>query len=472
VAKGLEVDWVVIRVNTVRRGIIVAGTAIMAAALIAFAYTRINPPPNVEARRAVERAQAAQERVAESPQPERLAQEIAEATSKLEDAHTALAAEQWEQATQLAQASRTMFESILGVDKRGVAGAGQIHSFKGQVEVERAGASGFVEATQGMKVFNGDFIQTGRNGTAEILFNDGSLYRISPNSLLEIHQPATRVGSSEGGTVKMVNGTINVYTSSSASTVKTDTTETRVDGDSRVAVDVGTGEETRVSTYSGKATVKNPKGQQMIITSREEVVATATGDFSPKKAIPAPPVPLEPINREFDMTRHPIIELKWKVTDAESVYLQVSRTKRFYPDQLDVDAMTPRLNGARLQAMAPGTYFWRVATGSPERRISEWSAAERFQILAPGRRHALEDQIPPRLENVQVQQHGNVIIIDGITEVGASVTINSEPVGVGSDGYFSKTIELTQEGRNQIVVIATDSAGNRSDSTHTVFVEF
>ena len=119
-------------------------------------------------------------------------------------------------------------------------------------------------------------------------------------------------------------------------------------------------------------------------------------------------MPLEPINREFNMTRHPIIELKWKANDAESVYLQVSRSKRFYPDQLDIDTMTPRLNGARLQALAPGTYFWRVASGSPERRVSEWSAAERFEIVAPGRRHSLEDQIPPPLENVQIQQHGNV----------------------------------------------------------------
>jgi hypothetical protein len=293
--------------------------------------------------------------------------------------------------------------------------------------------------------------------------------------LLEIHQPARTAAAgsaSGGGTIKMVNGTIDIYSGGLGSTVKTETTETRVDSDSRVAVDVGEDDETRVATYTGSATVKNPQGEEMVISSREEVVANPQGNFSPKQTIPSPPIPIEPINREFDIVRHPVIELKWKTPDAEAVYLQVSRSNRFYPDQLDVDAISPGISGAHLQAVHPGTYYWRVASGTLERQVSEWSAHQRFQILTPGRRSALNDRIPPPLNNVQVQQLGNVIIIEGETEVGATVTINAEPVGLEANGSFRKTIELTTEGRNEIVIVATDSAGNKEDYRQTVYVEF
>ncbi len=137
---------------------------------------------------------------------------------------------------------------------------GQFFSIIGRVEVQRAGQTLWESAHHKQPVFNGDFVRTGRDGNAEILFADGSLYRISPDSLLEIHN---QLSQESPGTVKMVVGRINVYTSGTPSTVTTDSVETEIERDSRVAVDVaGDGQETTVAAFQGSATVRNTQGRQ------------------------------------------------------------------------------------------------------------------------------------------------------------------------------------------------------------------
>ena len=66
---------------------------------------------------------------------------------------------------------------------------------------------------------------------------------------------------------------------------------------------------------------------------------------------------------------------------------------------------------------------------------------------------------------------GNLILIQGSTEPGATVAINGEPVEVGGDGTFRKTIQLNREGVNTIVVRAADPAGNAAEVSKQVFVE-
>ena len=84
---------------------------------------------------------------------------------------------------------------------------------EGDVSVQTAGHSSFEGAKQRQSLFDGDFIKTGRTGSAEIMFSDGTLYTVRPGSLFEVRRPASAdVGGSQ---VKMVSGAVNVYTSAS-----------------------------------------------------------------------------------------------------------------------------------------------------------------------------------------------------------------------------------------------------------------
>jgi hypothetical protein len=66
---------------------------------------------------------------------------------------------------------------------------------------------------------------------------------------------------------------------------------------------------------------------------------------------------------------------------------------------------------------------------------------------------------------------GNFFLVQGLTEPGATVTVNGETVNVGGDGTFKKAVALTREGWNTIVIRATDPAGNTTEDRKTVFVE-
>ena len=124
-----------------------------------------------------------------------------------------------------------------------------------------------------------------------------------------------------------------------------------------------------------------------------------------------------------------------------------------------------------MEAITAGTYFWRLATVEPDDVRSEWSAVRRFRVFASDRQSLLEDHTPPDLEINPLQQLGRLFIVRGHTEPGATVTINGELVEVDGEGRFDKTVELTGDGWNDLVLAAVDPSGNRTERRERVFVE-
>jgi hypothetical protein len=476
VARGIELDWVVIRVNTIKRIAAMAATGVVAASLVVLAYLRLNLPPDVRAKKAIERAQSSYEEILKQPIPDGWAGEVGQAKIQLDNAQTAYADELWEEAVAGANDARSRFEALMGAGKHELVGVGQFFSLEGRVTVQRAGKGVWDVAQQRMPVFNGDFVRSSRDGTAEILFVDGSLYRLAPNSLLEIHHQQK---TDRPSAVKMLVGQVNVYTSSSGSTITTGAdeepqTEVEVGRESQVAVGISERDKsTTIATYEGGARVRNPRGETLDVGSREQVVAVADGSFTEKKRIPDPPQPIAPLNNAgFEMEQHSEVELSWRRgSRASQVHLQVNRSKRFLEDEMDVDAEHLGKDSARLQAIAPGTYYWRIATVEPGGVRSEWSAVRRFRIYSSDRKSLLSDSTPPVLDVSPPHQLGHIIIVEGRTEVGATVTINGEPVELDGRGQFRKTVEVLGEGWNDVVIAAVDPSGNRSERREKVFVE-
>jgi hypothetical protein len=431
VARGLELDWIVIRVQPLRTLLAVVTVGCIAAALVFFAYKSLNLPPQARA-------------------------------SFIDG--------RWEEAETLADGARRRFEALAGAGGE-LVGAGKFFSLEGRVEVQRAGQTEWEGGSEQQSVFNGDFVRTGRDGEAEILFADGSLYRIAPNSLLEIHNEMSPESS---GTVKMVVGRINVYTSGTPSTVTTDTARTEIDRDSRVAVDVAAeDQETRVATFQGSARIRSTRGDEIVINEREAVAAKAGGTITEKQQIPAAPLLISPQNNVgFDVGGQKVIELAWRGRPGSgTVHLQVGRSKNFDSTQLEVDAPDLARDKVRIKLVSPGTYFWRVACRSRDSLSSEWSAARRFRVYSSVDNEVAEDTTPPELTIDPPQQLGRMFIIEGSTEVGATITINGERVELGVAGTFRKTVEMFKEGWNDIVIVATDPSGNRSEHRERVFVE-
>jgi len=471
-ARGITLDWAYIHVRTVRRLLAVAGLVAVMAVILALGYRHVNPSAEVRARRAVEYAEHTRKQVIDAVDSDTERETVRQADGELDGAREAFSYQRWVEAEEMATAAGDRYGALLERHQGQGGGVGHFYTIDGRVQIQRTGEAEWESAHLRMPVFNGDFVRTGRDGSAEILFVDGSLYRIEQNSLLEIHHRPSDDAST--GTVRMVVGRINVYTSDEPSMVSTDHANAEIQRKSKVAVDVDEEvHQTRVSAYEGSARIRNAAGGEVWVGDREEVAAGADGRFSEKRSIPEPPLPIEPHNNAgYELSRNQVIQLQWRRSiPGSSVHLQVSRSHRFLEDETDVDTERLDKDSVRLQMVSPGTYFWRIATQDSQGVTSEWSAVRRFRIYSSSRQSLLQDQTPPALEVSPPQQLGHLFIVRGRTEVGASVTINGEFVELDSDGNFSKTVELAKDGWNDLVIASVDPSGNRTERRERVFVE-
>ncbi len=471
-ARVIVLDWVVVRIITIRKVVTVGLIVVLAAVLLAVLHYRMNPTPDVAAKRSLVRAERARVRALDRELPETWRGELNQATGQLESARLAYTEEDFPQALEMADFARVRFDALAGVGRNNMIGAGQFHGVHGRVTIQRAGRSGWDPAELQMPVFNGDFVKTGRDGLAEILFVDGTLFRVTPNSLLEIHQPDSVTRDS--GAVKMVVGRINVITGRSRSIVATDTVQTQIERDSRVAVDVpGDYNKTVVSAFAGGATLESSSGRTLRVGNREQVETLGEGEFSTKRRIPKAPVPLEPMNNAgFDLRADGIISLRWsKVSGTSGTHLQVSRDKSFQGAGLDVDSGVLKGTTARLQAIHPGTFFWRVASVNDSGLASEWSSVRRFRVYSPEYHQVIRDLEPPDLRLVPIRQLGHLFIVEGQTEAGATITINDETVETDRQGHFQRTVEVRNFGWNDVVIRSTDPSGNHTERRERVYLE-
>ena len=70
-----------------------------------------------------------------------------------------------------------------------------------------------------------------------------------------------------------------------------------------------------------------------------------------------------------------------------------------------------------------------------------------------------------------MQPYGSLVLVNGRTEPGATVSINDEPVSVDLNGSFSKTIQMTQVGYAFITIVATDAWDNTEEVKKRVFID-
>jgi hypothetical protein len=302
------------------------------------------------------------------------------------------------------------------------------------------------------------------------MFSDGTLYTLRPGSLFEVRRPAASEATGSGA--KVVSGAINVYTSGSTSNISTDAVTASVGKDSRVAVDVEKGQKTELTTYRGRATVST--GQETVVVSERERVSAAvrSGTISAKIVIPESPQPLLPTdNRIYDLKTGDQVDLRWSAVPTAVRYrLQISRSRLFVPDATEVDLDNRTETYAVVKVSREGSYFWHVAAITSDGVTSDWSPVRRFKMLTEPPRVGANTN-PPPLTVSPPQQMGNLFLIFGRTDPGASVTVNGELADVATDGSFKKTITIDRDGYAMLIVKAADPAGNETVKRIKVFVE-
>jgi hypothetical protein len=468
---GTDLDWFVIPIRTIRTwGILLVLLA--AAAFLGYTIqSRVRRSPQEKAKTEIVAARQLIQRASPAGAKARPGSLLAQARDFLRGAEDSFTRNNYDAAYRLAVESQSYSRRASSGTATEEPGDASLIFADGDVSIQTSGRAAFGPARQRQSLFDGDFIKTGRSGSAEIMFSDGTLYTIRPGSLFEVRRPAST--DAGGSQIKMVSGTVNVYTAASSSMVSTDAATAAIDRESRVAVDVEKGEKTDFTTYRGKATVSTGK-ETVVLAEREKISAGArTRQLSAKVSIPeSPELVLPPDNRMYDLKSADEIDLKWSpVTRASRYRIQISRSRLFVPDATDVDLDDRTGTATRVKVTREGSYFWRVAAIDLAGRPSDWSGIRRFKMAADLGAAGSNRGSPPRLTVSPPQQMGNLFLIFGKTDPGAVVTVNGEPADVEADGSFKKTVTLNREGSAALIVKAVDAAGNETVKQVKVFVE-
>lgn len=283
-----------------------------------------------------------------------------------------------------AQRSRSLLVSIVdSLRHRKAAGEAQVVSARGRVDIRRGDRGEWQPARSNMVVFAGDYIKTSDNASAEVMMVDGTLFTVSPGTVVLVDRSRAMMGLRAERTLALESGWVNLSTSGAGSRVTTPRAEARVEQRSEavVAFDEST-REGRFAAYRGQMRVAAEDGATRDVGELEQVVQRGERLSVPKKIPDAPLVIAPRDNFEVELARDRLA-LKWKaVAGAASYDLQVSHNRLFVENIIEAENR-PRTS-ATLGLKRPGSYVWRVAARDRDGEKGPWSPTYRFRVVAEG----------------------------------------------------------------------------------------
>ncbi len=463
-------DWYSISVDTLRGWAIFL--LLCAAAVLGYFGFRQWNQYNVEREAAsvIDEALVLAQRLQSESGAEVYHTEYTSAWDNLQQARSHFAHEEFPPALELARRSRALLVSVLdALGHHDATGEAQFISVQGSVEF-RSGETGEWESARSrITLRSGDYVKTAGNGSAEIMFVDGTLYTVRPNTLFVVTRTRVAGGGTGEQSIRMEYGWVNLNTSQKAGSVSTPGAEARVTEQSEASVSYDKATLSgRFAALRGGMEVATPTGTRNLGAMQQAV--QSGGKLSDVKPITPAPVLVQPVDgTEVNLASTKQIELSWEAAAGAVRYaLQVSRNRLFVDNVIDVDNRIK--TRATVAVRGEGTFLWRVAAYGRDGLPGAWSQARELRISA----HETKvdaDSSPPSLELDDVKSYGSLFIVAGRTQPGNSVLVNGEAVTVQSDGGFTKTVQVTSEGWSFVEVRARNPQGKETVRRHRVFVE-
>jgi hypothetical protein len=270
--------------------------------------------------------------------------ELDDAWQGFQEARNQYSNQDYEGALESAKRSRNVLLLILEALHLtdSVGQAAHFMSIQGDVEYRRGDSGEWQEARTRVLLQNGDYVRTSENGSAEIMFTDGTLYTVRQNTQFIVSSARSAEGREEQA-IEMEFGWVDLSTSTTgASSVKTPNATARVqqDSDAFVAVDPKSNQG-RFGAYRGGIELTAKGGLKREVKPQEQVVQS--GDLlSAAAPLPGRPGLVTPAdNVDLDMERAPQVALTWDPVPGASRYaLQVSRSHLFVDNINDVKNRT------------------------------------------------------------------------------------------------------------------------------------
>jgi len=325
-----------------------------------------------------------------------------------------------------------------------------ISGLSGRVEIKRPKDLTWQPASPGMKLSTDDQIRTFSSSQVQIAFDDASILRVKPNSLIVMGNLSEEVGTSVRKTsVRLMASNIeaNIKKSGlkgSEFKIEMPTAVARAEK-ANLAVQVTPENDSRIRVFSGVADVSSAGKTVRVINNQEITVTKDYQVVSSSYPLAPPPSLISPINMKqltFPNPQQGKITFAWtEATGATAYHLEIGQDQFFFDPILDLKPLSAVMY--EVEKLEAGTYFWRVSSINAQGSEGGFGDQEIFQV-----RYAAEG-VPFRIDNLLVLagRQGNTLYIQGTTEQFASLSVNHLTVQTREDGRFAVTFRNVPNGR-------------------------
>ena len=357
----------------------------------------------------------------------------------------------------------------------GVTTAQQAHftALDGTVRVKKGNDNSWKSADYNIPLEKGDVVQTGSEGMAKVVFNDGTSYTVKQDSLIVIEENSANDQQQTSVAVAVSTGTVDLstatYTEGSKSQVivagatasLSPQSTAQVHNDPKmdqheILVKKGAGQVTR-------------NGETVQLANWEKVTFQAAQTHMEKEKGTGPPTPISPANMAPIFTsggeETKDVEFSWTpMANAVGYRLRISRNPYFSSTLVDKRVNTADVS---VTSLGEGAYYWVVQSYEASGKESVESEKNRFTIISKGKQtEAIDLELDPFI------QHGHVIEVAGKTQVGARVMVNGREVPmVTTDGTFHYFTPPLATGEAVITVTAQTAQGGVNTQQKKIIIQ-
>lgn len=357
-----------------------------------------------------------------------------------------------------------VLEAVAGAGapaKAGPMNSQQAHitALDGTVRVKKANSNSWVTADYNVPLEKGDVVQTGSEGMAKIVFNDGTNYTIKQDSLIVIEENSANEQQQTNVAVAVSTGTVDLATAtyvqgSKSQVIVAGATASLAPESAAMVHNDPKSDQHEILLKKGAGEVSR-NGEVVNLSNWEKVSFAKEAPKMDKLKEIGPPTPISPANMMpiFISEDNKAIEFSWtKMPNAVGYRLRISRNPYFSSTIAD-----RRVNTADVEVsgLPEGAYYWLVQSYDAQGKESVESEKNRFTLIPKETNaEAINLELDPFI------QHGHVLELTGKTEVGARVMVNGREVPlIGTDGKFHYFMPPLPAGESVITITAQNAKG-------------
>jgi hypothetical protein len=375
--------------------------------------------------------------------------------------------------------SSGLLEKIAGLtpplkgSSAGVAQQAHFTALDGTIRVRKSNGNSWIAADYNVPLEKGDVVQTGAEGMAKIVFNDGTNYTVKQDSLIVIEENSANERQQTNVSVAVTTGTVDLstatYVQGSKSQVIVAGAKASLAPDSSAMVhNDPKDDQHEILVKKGSGEVER-NGEVDHLAPWEAVSYQSTSKTMARVTEIGPPTPITPGNmmpvfiNAGEKSKE--VEFAWTpMANAAGYRLRISHNPYFSSLLVDKKVEAP---GAVVTGLPVGPYYWSIQSYNAAGKESVESEKNRFTIVVKAK-----EKIELSLEIDPLIQHGHVIEVTGKTEAGARVMVNGKEVPIiGDDGTFHYFTPPLVDGENLITITAQNSKGGVNTHQEKVVIQ-